>query len=139
MAGADVVVHLAALTGVGQSIYESREYTDVNCIGTSVVLAEAAAAGVQRVILASSRAVYGEGPYECAAGDIFTGIPRGSHQLHAGQWDGACPVCTEPASPRAASEDAAVVAGSVYGGTKVYHVSVRVTITKDHHDDRVVG
>src|SRR5213594_2451656 len=61
----EVVYHLAAETGVGQSQYEIARYVSVNTYGTALVLQTAVAAGTRQVLIASSRAVYGEGQFEC--------------------------------------------------------------------------
>src|SRR5947208_2583581 len=66
MEGVDVVHHFAAETGVGQSQYEIGRYVSTNTYGTAVVLEAAVAAGVRQVVIASSRAVYGEGQYHCS-------------------------------------------------------------------------
>ncbi|NJD19092.1 MAG: NAD-dependent epimerase/dehydratase family protein, partial [Gemmatimonadetes bacterium] len=66
--GATQVYHMAAETGTGESMYRSRHYVDVNVGGTALfcdLVLSGAAPGVARVVLASSRAVYGEGPYRC--------------------------------------------------------------------------
>ena len=65
----DVVVHLAAETGTGQSMYEIEKYTDVNIKGTSIFLDILANEkhSVKKMIIASSRAIYGEGKYECSS------------------------------------------------------------------------
>src|SRR5947207_1946798 len=81
MKGVEVVHHLAAETGVGQSQYEIARYVSVNTYGTALVLEAAAAAGVQQVVIASSRAVYGEGTFDCATcGKSFAASGRGSQQ-----------------------------------------------------------
>ena len=67
----DVIIHLASLIGAGQSMYAIEDYVDHNVNGTGVlmdILAEGTS--VRKVILASSRAVYGEGPYRCVRCDI---------------------------------------------------------------------
>ncbi|HKB45187.1 MAG TPA: NAD-dependent epimerase/dehydratase family protein, partial [Chitinophagaceae bacterium] len=64
--GVEVIVHLAAETGTGQSMYEIRKYTEINIGGTSLVLdilANDKRFKVRKVLIASSRAVYGEGKY----------------------------------------------------------------------------
>jgi dTDP-L-rhamnose 4-epimerase len=65
--GVDAVFHFAAAVGVGQSMYEIERYTDVNNRGTAVLLEALSAAPVQRLIVASSMSVYGEG--RCRASD----------------------------------------------------------------------
>ena len=61
--GADVVYHLAAAVGVGQSMYEIAQYTSVNNLGTAVLLEAIAATPVERLVVASSMSLYGEGLY----------------------------------------------------------------------------
>src|SRR5919202_4185036 len=60
MRGVEVVYHLAGVTGVGQSQYQIARYISSNTYGTAVVLEAAVAARVRQVVIASSRAVYGE-------------------------------------------------------------------------------
>ncbi|MHB8705487.1 MAG: NAD-dependent epimerase/dehydratase family protein [Coriobacteriia bacterium] len=117
--GVEVVVHLAALTGVGQSMHEGVSYADVNCVGTATVLQAAVQEGsVRRVVLSSSRAVYGEGRYCCQERHVFTPAPRSSAQLAQGQWEHTCSVCGQPARPAPTDEDAPLATGSLYGATK---------------------
>ncbi len=85
--GIDVVYHLAAAVGVGQSMYEIRRYTDVNNIGTAVLLEALAAKPVGQLVVASSMSVYGEGLYRWADGHTAAGPERGLPQLQAGRWD----------------------------------------------------
>jgi len=93
--GMDAVYHFAAETGVGQSMYEIERYSDVNIQGTAV-LCDCIAKGKsrpQKLILASSRAVYGEGRYKCdSCGDVYP-EPRIQTQLKEGNWDPPCPLC----------------------------------------------
>jgi dTDP-L-rhamnose 4-epimerase len=69
LAGVDRLVHLAAAVGVGQSMYEIERYTSVNAIGAAAVLEEATEAGdrLEKVVVASSMSIYGEGLYRCPA------------------------------------------------------------------------
>ena len=83
----DVVYHLAAAVGVGQSMYEIAQYTAVNNLGTAVLLEALAAQPVARLIVASSMSIYGEGLYQCPDGTICTGEERGLEQLRAGEWE----------------------------------------------------
>jgi dTDP-L-rhamnose 4-epimerase len=85
--GIDVVYHLAAAVGVGQSMYEIAQYTGVNNLGTAVLLEALAAEPVARLIVASSMSLYGEGLYRCPDGSICTGEERGLDQLRAGDWE----------------------------------------------------
>ncbi|TCK59287.1 NAD-dependent epimerase/dehydratase family protein [Curtobacterium sp. PhB136] len=89
----DVVVHLAAETGTGQSLTEASRHTRVNVVGTSELLDGLHRAGVvpERFVLASSRAVYGEGDWATASGERFAADARDVHQLERAQWDPASP------------------------------------------------
>ncbi|HHA2670620.1 TPA: NAD-dependent epimerase/dehydratase family protein [Stenotrophomonas maltophilia] len=80
--GQDVVVHLAAETGTGQSMYEIDRYVDVNVRGTSLFLdlignKVQGCGSVKRVVVASSRSIYGEGKYKGANGPVY---PGGAHR-----------------------------------------------------------
>jgi dTDP-L-rhamnose 4-epimerase len=83
----DVVYHLAAAVGVGQSMYEIAHYTAVNNLGTAVLLEALAARPVARLIVASSMSLYGEGLYHCPDGSICVGEERSLSQLRAGEWE----------------------------------------------------
>jgi dTDP-L-rhamnose 4-epimerase len=85
--GIDVVYHLAAAVGVGQSMYEIAQYTAVNNLGTAVLLEALAAQPVARLVVASSMSLYGEGLYRCPDGSICTGEERTLDQLRAGDWE----------------------------------------------------
>jgi dTDP-L-rhamnose 4-epimerase len=85
--GIDVVYHLAAAVGVGQSMYEIAQYTSVNNLGTAVLLEALAAHPVQRLVVASSMSLYGEGLYRCQDGAVCTGEERSLAQLRAGDWE----------------------------------------------------
>ena len=120
-AAPDVVIHLAAETGVGQSMYEIRRYTDVNIQGTAMMLdaIRDGTDGVERIVLASSRAVYGEGSYHCDSCGVVTPLPRSKDRLEQGLWEPVCPTCSGEIISTATSEDAPRVPTSVYGMTKV--------------------
>lgn len=87
--GIDVVYHLAAETGTGQSMYEIGRYVDVNEMGTAVLLEELARSSKDDVqfVLASSRSIYGEGAYSSKNGEIFQPNSRTYDQLNEGIWD----------------------------------------------------
>ena len=87
LAGVDVVYHLAAAVGVGQSMYEIAQYTSINNLGTAVLLEALAANPVQRLIVASSMSLYGEGLYRRQDGTLCSGEERGINQLRAGDWE----------------------------------------------------
>jgi dTDP-L-rhamnose 4-epimerase len=83
----DVVYHLAAAVGVGQSMYEIEHYTSTNNLGTAVLLQEIIRRPVQRLIVASSMSIYGEGLYARADGRQVDSVERSVEQLAAGEWE----------------------------------------------------
>ncbi|MHC1763020.1 MAG: NAD-dependent epimerase/dehydratase family protein [Verrucomicrobiia bacterium] len=85
--GVSAVYHFAARVGVGQSMYAVREYTEVNNNGTAVLLEALMRHPVERLIVASSMSLYGEGLYETPNGDCVGGVERSLRQLKAKQWD----------------------------------------------------
>lgn len=88
LVGVEAVYHLAALVGVGQSMYEIESYTSVNSIGTAVVLeAIARGGGVRKVVVASSMSIYGEGMYRDAKGGLHDAVQRPVERLRRGEWE----------------------------------------------------
>ena len=85
--GIDAVYHLAAAVGVGQSMYEVAHYTATNTLGTAVLLQELLRQPVQRLIVASSMSIYGEGLYQRGDGTIVERVERSIDQLRAAEWE----------------------------------------------------
>jgi dTDP-L-rhamnose 4-epimerase len=85
--GIDSVVHLAACVGVGQSMYEVRRYTDVNNVGTAVLLEAMVRRRIERYVVASSMSLYGEGLYSDSAGNVVAGQERSLERLKDRQWE----------------------------------------------------
>ena len=83
----DAVFHFAATVGVGQSMYEIANYTSINGGGTAVLLEALAQRPVQRLIVASSMSIYGEGLYQTRDGKSMEGRERSIEQLRAHKWD----------------------------------------------------
>ena len=119
LAGADAVVHLAAETGTGQSMYQIAHYYDVNQQSTAALFEAIATRHkqVKRVVLASSRSVYGEGAYRLGD-DIVVPGTRDVRRLQAGHFD--------PTGPRgekltlvATPEHVTPTPASVYAATKL--------------------
>lgn len=121
LAGAGCVVHLAAETGTAQSMYEISRYAGTNVGGTAALLDHLANRkhAVAKIILASSRAVYGEGAYECPrCGPVYPPM-RGEAQLAAGRWDPVCPGCGGEIQAAATPESASCSPASIYAATKL--------------------
>jgi dTDP-L-rhamnose 4-epimerase len=85
--GIDAVVHLAACVGVGQSMYELSRYAGVNTTGTTVLLEALAGRDIERLVVASSMSIYGEGLYRAPDGGCLDDVVRSREQLLAGRWE----------------------------------------------------
>lgn len=85
--GIDAVYHLAAMVGVGQSMYEIAQYTEVNTLGTAALLEALIERPVERLVVASSMSLYGEGLYRAPDGTVTVGVERRLEQLKAGDWE----------------------------------------------------
>jgi dTDP-L-rhamnose 4-epimerase len=85
--GVDVVYHFAAAVGVGQSMYEIEQYTSVNNVGTGVLLEALIDRPVERLVVASSMSLYGEGLYKSPGGTVRQDVSRSADQLAEGQWE----------------------------------------------------
>jgi dTDP-L-rhamnose 4-epimerase len=120
IARADRIVHLAAETGTGQSMYEVQRYVDVNVGGTGMMLDIMANAPhhVRKVVVASSRAIYGEGKYVTEAGDVLYPGARREADLKAGRFEHYCPARGQALRPVPTDEDSRIAPSSVYGVTK---------------------
>ena len=128
LAGAELLVHLAAETGTGQSMYQVARYCDVNTQGTALIfdaLANSAQRTVQRVVLASSRSVYGEGAYECKDGCCDANGSRRQFpaarlpaQLARHEWEPTCSKCGQPLQLLLTREEDTIRPASIYAATK---------------------
>ena len=130
--GIDTVVHLAAETGTGQSMYAIQHYSDVNIGGTALLLDLIANEPfpVRKIVVASSRAVYGEGKYACAQhGNVFP-ASRSAEDMACGDFDVHCPVCGVPARMAPTDEETPVRPASMYGITKLTQEQMVLTIGK---------
>ena len=118
--GQEVVVHLAAETGTGQSMYEVQKYVNVNINGTAIFLDYLVNQkhSVEKVIIASSRAIYGEGKYECSEHGIIYPNERKEDDLLKGEFEPKCPKCNKELILHATDEDSKIHPSSVYGITK---------------------
>lgn len=116
----DYVIHLAAETGTGQSMYEIKKYVNTNIGGTALLLdiLTNTEHHVKRVVVAESRAVYGEGKYHCPnCGDVYP-YERTDENLAKGDFECKCPKCGGEVDLIATTEDSAIHPSSVYGISK---------------------
>jgi dTDP-L-rhamnose 4-epimerase len=116
--GIDAVCHQAAMVGLGLNLDDAPDYAGCNDLGTAVLLAAMARAGVSRLALASSMVVYGEGRYECAEHGRVEPAPRQPSELAAGRFEPPCPHCGSPLTPGLVDEDARLDPRNVYAATK---------------------
>lgn len=118
----DYIFHLAAETGTGQSMYQINRYNEVNIMGTSNILQAISSAGkdskVKKIILSSSRSVYGEGKYRCPHCGIVYPFARKKERMMNGDFGMYCDTCGEKLSLEPTTEDSAIKPSSLYAFTK---------------------
>jgi len=112
----DAVFHLASLVGVGQSMYKIKEYTDVNVQGTANLLEAIVQHPVQKLVVASSMSIYGEGRYENSQGEKVQGVERPLANLREKKWE--LQPNGEVLQPLPTPEDKSPSLASVYALTK---------------------
>ncbi len=125
----DYIVHLAAETGTGQSMYEISEYVNTNSYGTALLLEKLVKRkhNIKKFILASSRAVYGEGKYLCEKRDTVYPKTRYPKDLINGDFECKCPICKSPVKLLPTDENSAIDPRSVYGVTKYNQEQLAIT------------
>ena len=114
--GQDAVIHLAAETGTGQSMYEIEKYVNTNIGGTALLLdiLTNIKHHIKRVIVAESRAIYGEGKYLCeSCGEVYP-MDRRDEDMANGDYECHCPKCGKPVKLVSTTEDSAIHPSSVY-------------------------
>lgn len=118
----EVIIHLAAETGTGQSMYMINQYNEVNIMGTSNLLQAISLLGkenkVRKIILSSSRSVYGEGKYECATCGVIYPDSRSKDKMLRGDYNLYCPHCGAKLKLLATTENDKVNPSSLYAYTK---------------------
>ncbi|MFF7381714.1 NAD-dependent epimerase/dehydratase family protein [Streptomyces griseoluteus] len=119
LAHVDAVCHQAAMVGLGDGVADAAEYVSRNDLGTAVLLAAMAEAGVRRLVLAGSMVVYGEGRYECPAHGVVRPGPRAEADLKEGRFEPPCPRCGTALVPGLVGEDAPADPRNVYAATKL--------------------
>jgi dTDP-L-rhamnose 4-epimerase len=136
LAGVDSVVHLAAETGTGQSMYEIQRYFDVNVQGTAVLLDllqnDISTASVESIVVASSRAVYGEGAYLCKEHGAVYPEQRERNKMESAIFEPVCPFCSAVVSLIPTPETAPFKPMSYYGLTKQVQEQAVLLFGKTH-------
>ena len=116
--GVDVVCHQAAVVGAGINAADAPAYASHNDYGTAVLLAQMFQAGVQRLVLASSMVVYGQGGYACPVHGVVDPLPRTRADLDAGEFEHRCPFGGEELVWQLVDEDAPLRPRSLYAASK---------------------
>jgi dTDP-L-rhamnose 4-epimerase len=118
--GQDIVIHLAAETGTGQSMYEIEKYINTNIRGTSILLdiLTSQKHSIKKVIVASSRAIYGEGKYKCNKHGYVYPNERKEEYLLKGDFNCKCPICNNNVDLEPTDEGSKIHPISIYGISK---------------------
>lgn len=115
--GIDAVYHFAAAVGVGQSMYKIADYTHCNGVGTAVLLEAILQQPVQRLVVASSMSIYGEGLYRTEDGELVQNADRSRDRLAEAQWE-PCDDQGRPLTPIPTPETKTPSLSSVYALSK---------------------
>lgn len=118
--GQDAIIHLAAETGTGQSMYEIQKYTDVNIGGTALMLdiLTNTKHSVQKVVVAASRAIYGEGRYFSQEMGAVYPLSRTEVDMNHKDFECKYQGCIAPLKLVGTDEESKIHPTSVYGITK---------------------
>ncbi len=116
----EIIFHLAAMVGVGQSQYQIKRYVDVNTGGTANLLDILVNSehDVKKLIIASSMSIYGEGSYKCENCGIIEPELRSEEQMKKGDWELYCPKCGGILKPIPTTEEKPLQSNSIYAITK---------------------
>lgn len=130
LVGVDSVIHLAAQVGVGQSMYQVERYVDTNTQGTAVLLQvlSEGQTNVERVVVASSMSIYGEGAYRCSEHGTVSPGPRSDQALAAKDWEAHCPLCGARVDPIPTPETKPLLPTSVYAVSKMDQELLTLTV-----------
>ncbi len=126
----EVIVHLAAETGTGQSMYQIKKYADVNMGGTALMLDLLANTKhqVKKIVIASSRAIYGEGKYFAEKVGFVYPLSRKNEEMLAGNFEVSYEGIVEPLQLYATDEESKIHPTSVYGITKQNQEQMVMTV-----------
>jgi len=116
VSGVDVIYHFAAAVGVGQSMYEIARYMAINTQGMANLLQVLLERRdkVEKLIVASSMSIYGEGQYVCKEHGMVAPGPRGAVQLREKRWQVGCPTCGLRLEPVATADGKPLQCSSIY-------------------------
>jgi dTDP-L-rhamnose 4-epimerase len=128
--GVEVIFHQAAEVGVGQSMYEIVRYVGANTFATAVLLERLSRGGhrVEKLIIASSMSIYGEGAYRCAEHGLVYPAPRPAAQLAARDWEMRCEICRQPVAAVPTDEAKPLRPTSIYAISKMDQESMGLAV-----------
>lgn len=132
---ADAIIHLAAMVGVGQSMYDIERYIDANTKGSATVLDVVVNEKnkVKKLVVASSMSIYGEGKYYCQKCDvdIYPGL-RSEEALRRQEWEQLCPRCGSALTPEPTDEGKPLMPTSIYAMAKRHQEEMFLLIGKTY-------
>jgi dTDP-L-rhamnose 4-epimerase len=134
MQGMDAVIHDAAEVGVGQSMYSIEQYVSTNVGGTATLwdILVNDSHSIEKVLVASSMSLYGEGRYLCEVHGVVTPVPRTEENMKAGRWECLCPQCGLAVKPSPTDEAKKLDSSSVYAQSKRDQEVYSLIIGKAH-------
>lgn len=120
IAGMEIIIHDAAEVGVGQSMYAIDQFISTNVQGTGILwdILVNDKHSVEKVVVASSMSLYGEGKYACHEHGVFSPKPRPEEQFKKAEWEMFCPDCQQPAKAVPTDEEKELDCTSVYAQSK---------------------
>lgn len=129
----EIIVHLAAETGTGQSMYEIEKYVDTNIRGTAIMwdILTNEKHNIKKVIIAASRAIYGEGKYYCEVHKEVYPIERELKDLEKKDFSVKCPICHKNVKLLGTTEDSKIDPTSLYGLTKSVQEEMSLLLGKN--------
>lgn len=131
--GVTAVAHLAAKVGLGVDLDDVADYAAHNDLGTAVLLRALARrrTAIDRLVVASSMVVYGEGRYRCPQHGVVAPGPRSVADLDAGRYEPPCPRCGSPLDAVPVPEDAATDPRNVYAATKLHQEHLAAALARE--------
>jgi dTDP-L-rhamnose 4-epimerase len=133
--GVDQVYHLAAEVGVGQSMYEIARYMEANTMGTAHLL-EILARGnrkIERLVVASSMSIYGEGAYRTSSGETVFPVEREPGMIARREWEMTLPGEKQALTPIPTSEEKPLRPTSIYAISKRDQEEMCLSVGKAYH------
>ena len=130
----DIIFHLGAMVGVGQSMYDIRRYVEVNSLGTANLMEALINQdhNVKKLIVASSMSTYGEGAYKCESCGNVNAEPRPEEQMKNKDFEVHCPKCSKILKPIPVTENKKREITSIYALTKKDQEEMCLCIGKNY-------